>query len=219
MDGKYVLKFMRHQRLRPNEAIEWLPNVAPFSWLKECKVKECQKRIGYIFRSLVVAFEDVPEETGLLCVHLNKTKNIYPSVVIRDKLNNQYQVALDGTEFVLQQKASLVKPTLSKLMQQGKVNEAKRRVEQIFSLLSDCAKKGVCDTDSQLIRKDNLGFIEDRAIYIDTGKLTRKESIKTKDRFIKDLTRLQPLHEWLLAHYPVLAAHYELAMAQTLEAF
>lgn len=218
-DGQYVLKFLRHQRLRPNVVIEALPNIVPFSYLKEYKEKECEKRIGYIFRSLLVAYKDVPEETGLLYVHLNKTKNLYPTVQLSDKAHTSYQVTLDSTEFVLQRKATLVKPTLSQLMQQGKTAEAKGRVEQIFALLKECAKKGVCDTDNQLIRKDNLGFIADRAIYIDTGKLTRKASIKTKERFSHDLIRLEPLYEWLKAHYPELAIHFEVEKRKTLDNF
>lgn len=218
-DGRYVLKFLRHQRLRPNPVIEQLPDVFPLSWLKKYKEEECQKRIGYIFRSLIVAYQDVPEETGMLYVHLNKTKHAFPTVQIFDKLQESYQVPLDTTEFVLQKKATLVKPTLSKLMQEGHVAQAKKRIDQIFQLLQTCAKKGICDTDNQLIRKNNLGFLEDRAIYVDTGKLTRKESMKTKERFVQDLQRLDPLYSWLQENYPELASHFAEQKPKVIEAF
>jgi len=218
-DKQYVLKFLRHQRLRPRQVFESLPDVWPFQSLKRQKVEECQKRIGYIFRSLIVAYVEVPEETGLLSVHLNKTNQCYPTVQIFDKKKQPYQVLLDSTEFVLQKKATLVKPTLIQLMQKGEVEAAKIRIGQIFRLLQECAMKGVCDTDGQLIRKNNLGFLEDRAIYIDTGKLTRKESIKTKARFAQDLQRLDPLYSWLLEHYPQLAKHFEEEKAKTLDIF
>lgn len=208
-DGKYVLKFMRHQRLEPQSFFKWLPPIPGLKTIKENHIALCQKRVGYIFRSLKVAIEDVPEATGLLYVHLNKGHDGLGSVTIFDKMHNKYEVELDKTEFVLQKKASLIKPVFIKLMQEGDVEGAKERINQIFALLAGCAKKGVCDTDGALIRKNNLGFLPDRAIYIDTGKLARKESIKTLQRFSEDLKRLQPLYEWFLEHYPELARHFQ----------
>jgi hypothetical protein len=208
-DDKYVLKFIRQQRLQPPFIFQWMPNILFFKSIKEEKVQLGQKRANYLFRSLKVAFEDVPEETGLVLVHLNKTKDSYPQVTIYDKAGTKYTVPLDDHEFVLQKKALPIKPTISELMQQGRLDDAKVRIDQIFSLLEVCAKKGIADMDSQLIRKNNLGFLPDRAIYVDTGKITRKESMKTKARFEKDLERLQPLHEWLQENYPDLASHFE----------
>ncbi|MCE5293110.1 MAG: hypothetical protein LLF94_00665 [Chlamydiales bacterium] len=207
-DDKYVLKFIRQQRLKPPVVIEWLPNILFFKSIKEQRVQMGQKRANYLFRSLKVSFEDVPEETGMLLVHLNKTKDLYPTVELIDKAGNRYSVKLDDYEFVLQKKALPIKPTISKLMAEGDVSGAKERVDQIFDLLVTCAKKGIADMDNQLIRKNNLGFLPDRAIYIDTGKITRKESMKTRVRFAKDLERLQPLYVWLQEHYPELAEHF-----------
>ncbi len=218
-DDKYVLKFIRQQRLQPPFLYQWMPNVLFFTSIKEQKTLMGQKRANYLFRSLKVAFEDVPEETGLLLVHLNKTKGLYPVVTIYDKAGQKFEVALDDHEFVLQKKALPIKETISDLMQQHKVDEAKERIDQIFTLLATCAKKGIADMDTQLIRKNNLGFLSHSAIYIDTGKITRKEQMKTLERFTKDLERLKPLHEWLQERYPELALHFEVAQKNTLVAF
>ncbi len=218
-DGKYVLKFIRQQRLQPPFLYQWMPNVLFFKSIKEQKALEGQKRANYLFRSLKVAFEDVPEETGLLLVHLNKTKNSYPVVTIYDKAGEKFEVSLDSHEFVLQKKALPIKATITELMQEGRKDEAQARISQIFTLLATCAKKGIADMDTQLIRKNNLGFLPDRAIYIDTGKITRKESMKTRERFEKDLERLKPLHEWLKEHYPELATYFEEAQKSILQEF
>ena len=203
-DDNYVLKFIRQQRLQPPVLYELLPLT---SWRQE-KVQAGKKRADYLFCSLKVAFEDVPDETGLLFVHLNKTKNRHPVVSIVDKAGTSYQVALDAHEFVLQRKASPIKETLAQLMQEGNVDLAKQRIDQIFMLLKTCAKKGIADMDTQLIRKNNLGFLPDSCIYVDTGKITRKESMKSPERFKKDLERLDPLYDWLKTHYPELAAYF-----------
>lgn len=218
-DGKYVLKFIRQQRLQPPLIFQWLPNIFFFKGIKEEKVQMGKRRANYLFRSLKVAFEDVPDETGLLLVHLNKTKGLYPVVTIYDKAGSKFEVALDDHEFLLQKKALPIKETISQLMQEGKVVEAKARIDQIFALLKTCAHKGIADMDNQLIRKGNLGFLQDKAIYIDTGKITRKESIKTLERFSKDLERLKPLHEWLEQNYPELAAHFEAEQKNVLANF
>lgn len=218
-DGIYVLKFMRHQRLRSPMLYDWLPNLPLIRDLKERKAEARQKRVDYLFRSLIVAYEDVPKETGMVYLHLNKSSNTHPKVVIFDKLQDHYEMSVDATEFVIQYKATLVKSTIKTLMQSGQVKDAKARIDQIFALLRDCAKKGVSDTDGALIHKNNLGFLKDRAIYIDTGKLTRKESMKNKERFEQDLRRLRPLYKWLAAHYPPLAAHFNKQQKKTLDSF
>jgi hypothetical protein len=210
-DEKYVLKFIRHQRLRPPFIIDWLPNLPYIKELKEQKIAQGKKRANYLFRSLKVSFDAVPYETGLLMVHINKTKEIYPTISLFDKAGTEYKVSLDSHEFVLQEKALHIKPELCRLMSAGKTDEAKERITQIFTLLVTCAKKGIADNDQQLIRKNNLGFLPDRAIYIDTGKLARKEWIKTADGFERDLKRLDPLYDWLKQNYPELATHFSAA--------
>lgn len=207
-DGKYVLKFIRQQRLRPPILYDLLPNIGPFKKFKAQRAAQGKKRADYLFRSLKVAYIAVPQETGLVFVHLNKTKGVHPTVTLFDKAGTLYEVDLDGHEFVLQRRAEEVKPTLVRLMKEGDFDVACRRIDQIFDLLATCAKKGVADNDSQLIRKNNLGFLKNRAIYIDTGKIALKESMKTKDRFKEDLDRLKPLYEWLHEHYPTLAEHF-----------
>lgn len=218
-DGKYVLKFMRHQRLRPPVMYDWLPQCSFIKQLKEKKTQERAKRGNYLFRCLKVAFENVPEETGLLYVHLNKTEGMHPAVTIYDKAGTRYEVALDKVEFVLQRKAVLIKPTITDLVNSGREEEARLRIDQIFALLADCAKKGIQDMDGALIRKDNLGFLPDRAIYIDAGKLTPKESIKIKERFAYDLRRLRPLRKWLAINHPELAKYFDEQKKRAVDAF
>lgn len=218
-DGKHVLKFMRHQRLRPPVMFDWLPKYQFLQELKEKKTKERRKRMNQLFRSLKVAFEDVPAESGLLYVHLNKTENKHPMVTIYDKSGAEHKVCLDKVEFIVQEKAVWIKPTINGLMKEGNVEAAKERINQIFVLLVECSKKGIQDMDGALIRKDNLGFLPHRAIYIDTGKISRKKAIRTKECFTRDLRRLRPLHKWLAMNYPELAAHFEEQKKRTIDAF
>ncbi len=218
-DGKYVLKFFRHQRLRLPSFFKGLPDIAYLRDWRERREKELGLRLKYLFTGMKVGFEGAREETALLFVHLNKTNAIQKKIKIIDRLGSTYVVDLDQVEFLLQRKAQLVKPTLQRLMAEGKENEAQERIAQIFVLVERCAKKGIQDTDGALIRKDNLGFLEDRAIYIDSGKLAYKESIKTKEGFTKDLKRLRPLYKWLAQNYPSLATYFEQEKQRAIDAF
>jgi hypothetical protein len=218
-DDKYVLKFFRHQRLRLPEFINRLPDISLVRHFKEKKALDFQMRMDYLFNGIKVGFEYAPQDTALLFVHLNKTEGLHPTLTIYDKLGNEYKVALDGVEFMLQQKARLVKPVIDELMQKGNVEGAKARLDQIYDLLVRCAKKGVCDTDGALIRKDNLGYLGERCIYIDSGKLQLKEEIRKKERFSRDLKRLRPLAKWLEQKYPELAVHFEQQKEKVLNDF
>ena len=218
-DGKYVLKFFRHQRMRLPPSCEYLPNVAFIKDFKARKAADFEKRKNYLFTGIKVGFEAAPHETALIFVHLNKTKNQHGKTVIFDKLGNQYVVDMNQVEFMLQHKAVHIKPTISQLMTDDQEEEAKKRLKQIFTLLVTCAKNGIQDTDGALIRKNNLGFLEDRAIYIDSGKLARKEEIKNKERFVKDLHRLKPLYRWLKDEHPELARCFKEYQQQAINEF
>lgn len=208
-DGKYVLKFLRHQRLHPPAFYDWLPNWGIVRDIKAKKSFKRSERVRLLFESLKIAYEHLPEESGLLYVHLNKTKNQHKEAFLVDLQENEHKIALDDTEFVLQYKATFVKPTIKACMKAENINEAKARITQLFDLLKSTAQKGILDTDGALIYKNNVGFVKDKAIYIDIGSFEFKESIKSKERFEYDLRRLKPLYRWLVKNYPPLAAYFE----------
>lgn len=218
-DGLYVLKFFRHQRLRLSNFTLNLPAIPVFEEWRTAKILSMNRRREYLLRSCKTAQKFVPYESGLIYTHLNTTNNLFPTVEITDKLGNHYQIELDNYQFILQFKAEHIKPVLSKLAREGKLQEAKVRIDQIFALLADCANKGIQDADSALIYKNNLGFLSDRAIYIDGGKLIPKESMKQKDRFIKDLNRLKPLLKWMKENEPTLVPLYQQSEKEAIDRF
>lgn len=152
-------------------------------------------------------------------VHLNVTKKMFPKVSITDSLGNSFEIDLDNYQFLLQRKAKLIKPTILEHVAKGQTREAERCIEKIYQLLLHCALKGIRDTDGALIRKNNLGFYEDRAIYIDGGKLSPWRTACTKKDFQKDLKRLQPLKKWLHQECPLLVAHFDRMYSETMDAF
>lgn len=208
-DGQYVLKFFRYQRLRLPSCIQMLPSLPLLDeWRKE-RLVTLNHRRECLLKSCKTSWELAKRETALFFVHLNQTKDLFGETTLLDPLGEKHTLDMNEYQFLLQKKALHIKPEFDRLMAEGKVNEAKRRVDQIFELLLDCARKSVQDMDGALIRKNNLGFLKDRAIYIDGGKMTYRECIRSKKWFEKDLHRLYMLNKWFKEKYPVLSQHLE----------
>ena len=94
-------------------------------------------------------------------------------------------------------------------MESGKIDEAKGRLNQVFDLLLGMARKNFVDGDDCLIRNNNLGLTEDRAIYIDTGHIFRANNLDVLERMKYEFQiRLEPLENWLKVLYPELSSYY-----------
>ncbi len=218
-DGQYVLKFMLQKPLKLKPRFKKLPKVFPFTLFTDYKLKEKEERKHALFTSFMISYHMAPEQTGILYVHLNPTKNLFRQPLIVDIKANPVYIDTDVTQFVLQRRAMHVKPTIINLMQEGRVAEAKNRIDQVLMLLFETAKKGIVDADSGLIRNNNIGFLEARAIYVDTGKLRLVKEPVSKRGFVKDLKRLKPFYRWLQAYYPELAEYFVIKQQQLIDGY
>lgn len=217
-DGQYVLKFFRHQRLRLPEMVMAIPSLPLFDEWRKSRILALSRRQDYLFRSCKTSWDLARHETILLMVHMNTTEGLYPTVTIHDSLGNAYDIELDRYQFLLQRRAQLVKSTITALVKKGDIEGARQRIDQIFDLFLHCTNKGIADTDGALVRKDNLGFFEDRAVYIDGGKLTPRKGPFTKKGFLKDIKRLNPLQKWIELEHPRLLDHFKKARKKAIEA-
>jgi hypothetical protein len=165
-----------------------------------------------------MCFEELAEETGFVYVHLNRTSEKIKGVKLIDRFGQSHRIRGDDACFIVQRKANYIIPTLMKLMDAGSFQKACQRVDQIFDLLLNVARKGFTDSDDALIRNNNIGFSENRAIYIDTGHLARTKDIDLYKRMSYEFeVRLEPLQKWLDVMYPSLAEYYSAKRALMLE--
>jgi hypothetical protein len=208
-DGDYVVKFFHQERLK-SPAFFDNPFGYMFSKGFREKVKSRKAHREEIFSSSKLGFEEFPEESGILYVHLNKTHGQIKGIKLYDFTGQMHRFRGDDASFIIQKKASYVLPTLKGLMENGKLNEAKLRLNQIFDLVMSLAKKGFIDTDVALMRNNNIGFVKDRAIIIDTGHITKHDDINLCERMQFEFdVRMAPLHDWLKVRYPELAIYYD----------
>lgn len=213
-DGDYVLKFIHQGRL---QQVPFTHNPIGYLFSQEFKERmdERQTHREEIFSSSKMAYEEFPKESGILYIHLNRTENQIKGIKLHDFTSTSYRVRGDDTSFILQRRATYVIPTINALMAEGKVDEAKARINQIFTLLLTMAQKGFLDGDLALMRNNNIGFVDDYAIYIDTGHITRQSNVNVKERMAFEFdTRVAPLHDWLKVRYPELATYYKERQAE-----
>lgn len=219
-DGMYVIKFFRYQRLRLPNIIMSMPEFPLFSEWRKTRLLSLGRRKEYLLRSFKTSWQHAKDETALIYMQLNKKPQAgFPGVTIVDALGNEYLIYPDNYQFMLQKKALHIKPTIDALLAKTDIAGARDRIDQIFNLLLHCAKRGIQDTDGALIRKNNLGFLGDRAIYIDGGKLIFKDRLRSVKSFEKDLERLNPLLGWIKKTHPELETHFHASLKRVVQEY
>ena len=178
-DGRYVLKLF-----------------------KKAAKKKKQKQLEEYVAGGLIAKTLVPEETGLLAFVCGKQAFRLPVVTVLNDRGKIEKINLQDLPFLFQKKAQPFKQTLMRLVAEKKLKEAGARLESLFVLLSSCREKGVLDRDGSLIRNGNVGFVDGKAILLDTGKLCQISDRKRQT--LHDLNRLKPLQSWLESACPEL---------------
>lgn len=184
-DGNYVIKFFKHQHLKEDS---WISKVTLPSFLEERRQKflkkkekeKTHKRRDFLFTSFLLAGERIPEETGIIHLQLNKSKDFARTLTLYDKIGVQHKIPLDQTEFVLQRKAEMIFPYLYRLIDAKQTDEAKRAIDSLFVNLQTRCSKGLADRDPHL--SINFGYIDGKAVEIDIGSFSIDEGLQDRTR-------------------------------------
>lgn len=203
-DGKYVLKFLKFQRIRVHPWLSQLPHPAFLDeWIQE-KVNHKENKLYDLFRSWKIAFEDLKEETALLMVHLNKTQHLNRTVAIVDPLGFTHKLDLDNTVFLLQKKADLMCPQIQNWMASNQKEKAKEMISSMLNLYISEYKRGFGEKDQHIIR--NMAILDNRPVHIDLGRFVREEQLKNPKVYRNELVyKLLKFRIWLQTNFPELA--------------
>lgn len=202
-DGKYVLKFFRIYHLTPSLWVTALPSFLKY---KQNKIASKQRELVKDFNSYKIAYDELKEETGIVYLHLNKSRDWQMNMSIYDKLGIAHQLNVDDMEFVLQKKVSLLYPAIDQLMREQKREKAKQAISQLVGLLVKRCEKGIFDKDPDL--NTNFGLIDGTPIQLDIGRYRRDPSRKQYEIYRNDIIRTTDhFHQWLEAHHPELDVH------------
>jgi hypothetical protein len=207
-DQKFVLKVFKFHHVREARLFYKL---FPFSYFAKL-LREKEDRIAHSFESNKLAYQELKEETGLVCIHLEKTERCYPQVTLIDSCGIRHQVNLDEVHFILQKKADLLVPALKKQNE----DQARRSISSLLNLILTRCQKGIGDRDPTLY--NNYGFIGDEAVIIDTGSFSYQPLLKNPKTSKRTLFyETLPLRCMLAKHFPFLLPHFESEFEKILE--
>lgn len=167
-DGKTVIKFfrMKHQIFHLKDL-----------WTHD-RSEERRKNLLSIYDSHMLAYRKMKEDAGLIYLHLNKTDHLHKKIKLIDRLHRTHKVDLDQVEFVLQERAELIFSRLKKFLEQNDREGLNTALTNIMHLIQRRIDKGIADHDKAVTH--NFGFVGDRAIQIDIGRIY-EESERAKD--------------------------------------
>lgn len=195
-DGQYVLKFFKFKHLRPSWFLEMLPSVGPIKQYQEKQRARKQKNLVGVFTGYRLAYEVHKDASGILFIHLNTTDNLHKTVILKDKLGLTFEVDLDQYVFILQEKAMTTRAVVRQMLENGDVAGAKQRIGQIIDLYKSEYQKGIYDHDHGVMH--NTGFVGNKPIHLDVGKLSSAPEMKNPEPSNADLKRvINKMHLWI----------------------
>lgn len=197
-DQKYVLKFFKQKSYNTPFWVHFLPDFLPY---KHKKIASKNARFNRDFVSYKLASDQIPEHTGTLYAHLNKTDHLKTAFVLIDKLGIEHKLNADDFDFMLQERAELVQPHITSLMQNKDIEGAKRAISSLLEMINERTKMGVVDRYPNLFK--NFGFIGSRAVELDVGRFMPGDNQEGLPRLHAEFKN------WLQNNYPELIPHWE----------
>lgn len=200
-DQKYVLKFFKFKHLKPSLFVDLLPPIPPFEQYRDKQIKRKQKNLNSVFTGYRLAYDLHKEDSGLIYIHLNKTNDLKLRAKVKDKIGIERTIDLDPIVFVIQEKGKTTRAVVIELLNKGDLALVKHRIRQIFDLYMLEYKKGIYDRDHGVMH--NTGFVGEKPIHLDVGKLTKDDRMKQPKFYREDLEKIgRKFTTWLKANYP-----------------
>lgn len=200
-DDKYVIKFFKFRHLRPSWMIDALPE---WDFLKEYREKNRERKnklITVVFSGYKLAYDELKSESGIVYLHLNRTQHLSKKLTVYDKLGLKWEIDLDSIVFVIQEKAKTTRSVLAEALKNNDIPLVEKRVTQIIDLYLHEYSKGIYDIDHGVLH--NTGFVGDKPIHLDVGRLKKDENMKLPEYYQQDLIVIANKFEvWFRRGYP-----------------
>ncbi len=209
-DNRYVLKLPRTDIYKTPLWVRLLPLKAYQQRLEADHLERQQ----FILDSFLLSFHELPEQTGLLALHLGQSAAPH-SLTLIDALGCKHSISLGKTPFALQRKQPLWLPAFSAALANNR-SEAKRLLDALLDVIVERGQKGILNRDRSFRR--NYGFDGTRAYQIDVGSFFRKPELSPKATFQKSVRdSVDPIQEWLAQTDPQMLAYLNEQLALKLE--
>ena len=207
-DGQYVLKFLKYQRFRPQFYLEWFSPIPFVDNIRQEKIEKKRHKLDDLFSSWKIAFNELPKETGLVYVHLNKTKDLQATLTIYDKIGLKYELNIDDFEFLIQKRATMLCPQLDSMMAAGDVDGAKGLLSRLLQMIVSEYHRGLADNDHALMQ--NTGVQDGEPVHVDVGQFVYNEAMRDPNNYNQELfNKMYKFRLWLREKYPELLSYLD----------
>lgn len=212
-DGEYVLKFFKYQRYRPQEWLEYFSWLAPVERYRLRRLAHKKKKLDKLFNGWKVAYEDLPEETGLVYVQLSRQGSSNQVLTFSDKMGFTHQVNLNEVQFLVQHKADMLCPTIEGYLAIGDRQAAQQLIHATIDLFLSEYERGYVDFDPAIMQ--NTGVLDGKPIHVDVGQITQTERIFKPEVWKQDLfNKTYKFRLWLMDIDQQLAEDLEVRLKQ-----
>lgn len=207
-DDKYVVKFFKKKHLNFPEWQETLSRLPVIGRIfSETKQRRNEKR-KTTFAGCKLAYDYMPEDSGIVYIHLNTSNDLPQELTIVDKMGWEHQINPNECSFYIQKKGVALYPELQRFKASGDVIGASKALNDLFSYLIQRSERGIFDRDSNYI--NNLGFIEGNAATLDIGCITTDQLIRNPREYSRRIVEhTQAIRQWIEANFAELLPEFE----------
>jgi hypothetical protein len=208
-DQKTVLKFFRHNDFSFVSFLnKW--GIAPDQWYGKLFVRYNPQSV---FHSSQLAYEVLPEVTGVFYLHLHRTENLHGKVELVDGSWVHHVVDLDKTAFILQHYGELAISRIDHQMRQGDLEGAIGSVEALIEAAGQWRRQGI-HVEHPAFRR-NVGFYGDKVMLLDAGSLQHLSKPQSSVDALEEIQQVTArLRRWLYKHHPTLYPYYQRKVAE-----
>lgn len=210
-DKTTVLKLFKHYHAGlSSKQLRKLPLPSFLDWVKEDILQKREKRIDYIFSSAILAYQKLPDQTGVFHLNLNEQTEKYGTLTIFDKIGIRHEIDLNQTPFALQKKADLIFSYL-----ENHPDQTPNVIDSLFSCIQNRNSLGIANSDP--IIDTNFGVTDGKVVEIDVGSFFHnpyiKNSLYSKREIFYETLEFK---EWLKSHAPEMNDYFEEKLLQAI---
>jgi len=206
-DGKYVIKLLKYNNNYPKIWFRLFPFPLGFETYRQELISKKTEKLKIEYESYRIALKDLRQETGILYVHLDKGTLPDVHLELFDKINVHHVLFADSFQFYIQKKGVPFYPRLLDFVKSGKLEEAKKALDELsFYLIKRCRKK-ITDKDAGIWR--NFAFYKNHPFQIDIGQFSIDDSLVSQENYTQNLLSFtRGFRAWLENLNPSLAEHF-----------
>lgn len=175
-DGEIVVKFFKQKHMKTRYLLNYLPLTKSMRAFHNETIHRHKARRQSLYQSYQIAYEKLQDETGVIYLHLTKTKYLKKTIHLRSKQGKPLTLNLDDMEFMVQRRATPIFDEINAHPENGE-----RIITSIVDLIKARKEKGIGDNDINCER--NLGIYQGKAFQIDVGEFypMYPEPVTTKE--------------------------------------